>query len=75
MARTVSEALICDLCGTQTKVSAWTITGPKGVSVIDLCAGDAKPLAKMWDAGSTEPRKRLTGDRRRGAGHAVVPVD
>ncbi len=75
MARATSEEMICDMCGTGTRVESYTITTPEGVAVVDLCPGDAKPLLKLWRAGSTEPRKRVTGDRRRPSGHAVIPVD
>lgn len=74
MARTVSEQMVCDICGTTTNVESYTITAPEGVAVVDLCAGDAKPLLKLWKAGSTEPRKRVTGQKRP-QGHAVIPVD
>lgn len=75
MARTVNETLVCDICGTESRVASYSIVAPEGVAVLDLCPGDAKPLLKLWQAGSTEPRKRVTGDQRRSSGHAVVPVD
>jgi len=75
VARTVSESLLCDVCGTATNVTPYTIVSPDGAAVVDLCIGDAKPLVKLWRAGSTEPRKRLTGNRSRAQGHAVIPVD
>jgi hypothetical protein len=74
MAKTVSEQLVCDVCGTTTNVAAYTIVTPEGAAVVDLCAGDAKPLLKLWHVGSTEPRKRVTG-KTRPPGHAVIPVD
>lgn len=75
MARTVSEKLVCDVCGTSSRVSSFTIVSEDGAAVVDLCVGDAKPLVALWQAGSTEPRKRVTGDRRRSQGHAIIPVD
>lgn len=75
MARTVSENLLCDMCGTSERVQSYTILAPQGAAVLDLCDGDAKPLLRFWQTGSTEPRKRITGDRRRLSGHSVTPVD
>lgn len=75
MAKTVSENLVCDVCGTSSRVKAFTIVSEEGAAVVDLCVGDAKPLVALWQAGSTEPRKRITGDRSRAQGHAIIPVD
>lgn len=75
MARAVSEKLSCDVCGTVSRVESFTIVTKDGAAVIDLCPGDAKPLLSLYRQGSTEPRKKLTGDRSRSSGHAVIPVD
>lgn len=73
MARTVSEELVCDECGTTARVEAFTIVTRDGAAVVDLCPGDAKPLVRLYALGSTEPRRRK--DRRAASGHAVMPVD
>jgi hypothetical protein len=73
MAKTITEDLICDICGTKSRVTAYTIVAPEGAAVIDLCTGDAKPLVKLWQAGNTGPRQRV--DKRTQTGHAVIPVD
>lgn len=73
MAKTISEDMVCDLCGTKSRVESYTIVTPQGAAVIDLCPGDAKPLLKLWQAGNTEPRQKV--DKRNRAGHAVIPVD
>lgn len=76
MARTYNEELTCDICGSKSRVKSFTIVSEEGAAVIDLCAGDAKPLLKFWQAGSTEPRKKLTGGgHSRASGHSVTPVD
>lgn len=74
MARNVSEDLICDVCGTGSRVTSYTIVDPDGATIVDLCAGDAKPLAALKAAGSKEPRRKAASTRR-ASGHAVVPVD
>lgn len=75
MARTYAEELTCDICGSKSRVEAFTIVSKDGAVVIDLCAGDAKPLMTLYKEGSLEPRRRKTGDGTRSPGHAVVPVD
>ena len=75
MVREITETLKCNVCGTKTRVESFTIVTKDGAAVIDLCPGDSKPLLNLWRQGSTEPRKRLTGDRSRSSGHAVIPVD
>lgn len=75
MARTYSEELACDICGTKSRVESFTIVSKEGAVVIDLCVGDAKPLDALYKQGSKEPRKKVTGDRSRNSGHAVIPVD
>lgn len=75
MARTYAEEMTCDICGTKSRVDSFTIVSKDGARVIDLCVGDAKPLAELYRQGSAEPRKRLTGDKSRATGHAVIPVD
>lgn len=75
MVRQLSAKLTCDVCGTTKNVRSYTIVAPEGAAVLDLCTGDSKPLMDLWHQGSTEPRKKETGDRRPGSGHAVIPVD
>lgn len=74
MARSVSEELVCDICGSNVNVESFTLVTPEGARVLDLCQGDAKGLRKYWNAGSAEPRKKVTGTKRP-QGHAVIPVD
>lgn len=73
MARKYAEEMSCDICGTTSRVDSFTIVSTDGASVIDLCRGDSKDLRKLWDAGSTEPRRRETA--KRSGGHSVTPVD
>lgn len=75
MARTYAEEMSCDICGTKERVESFTIVSKDGAVVIDLCIGDAKPLLNIYKQGSTEPRKRVSGDKSRSTGHAVIPVD
>ncbi|MGH7240515.1 MAG: hypothetical protein ACREHG_10710 [Candidatus Saccharimonadales bacterium] len=75
MARTTRHDTVCDVCGTAARVDTWTLVNPDAAAVvIDLCPGDAKPLARLFGAGAREPRKKKATRRER-ATHRVVPVD
>lgn len=78
MARTTTEAMICDMCGSDRDVESFSVVRQEGVRVIDLCSGDAKGTSLMaaWDAGSGEPRRKTGRDGKpRATSHAVIPVD
>lgn len=78
MARTTTEEMICDVCGTNRDVESFTVVRAEGARVIDLCTGDAKatPVMVAWLEGSGEPRRKMGRDGKpRATSHAVIPVD
>lgn len=75
MAVKETQELVCDVCGSTRNVKSFTIVADDGAAIVDLCPGDARPLLKLWRAGSTEPRKKRTGTRRPTYGHRIEPVD
>ncbi|MBT2541961.1 hypothetical protein J7E99_14915 [Streptomyces sp. ISL-44] len=64
----------CDECGTSEDVEEFTITYGDETKDVDACPKHAKPLHKLFEAGTaraTSPAPRKAGR----SAHAVVPVE
>lgn len=74
MATRVNELMECDRDGNPA-TKTFTISSGGSVSLVDLCDPCAAPVEELMSVGTSGPRRRIDGDRKRPGGHAVVPVD
>jgi hypothetical protein len=74
MATRVNELMECDRDG-KPATKTFTVSANGHVAVVDLCDACAVPVEELMALGTSGPRRRGDGQRKRPGGHAVVAVD
>ena len=74
MATRVNELMECDRDGSPA-TKTFTISAAGHVVLVDLCDKCAEPVEELMTQGTSDPRRRMAGERKRPGGHAVVAVD